>query len=34
MYIMLNRISNTVAYTILFIATAHQRDDLNYTSRC
>ena len=30
---MLNRISKTVAYTTLFVATAHQRDDLDYTSR-
>lgn len=28
MYIMLNRISETVAYTTLFAATAQQRDDL------
>lgn len=33
MYIMLNRMSETVAYTTLFVATALQRDDLNYTSR-
>ncbi len=28
MYIMLNRISETVAYTILFVATAQQREYL------
>ncbi len=28
MYIMLNRISETVAYTTLFVATAQQREDL------
>ncbi|MCU4310126.1 hypothetical protein KTH02_14895, partial [Acinetobacter radioresistens] len=29
MYIMLNRISETVAYTILFVATAQQREYLH-----
>ena len=34
MYIMLNMVSETVAYAILFAATAQQRDDLDYTLRC
>lgn len=34
MYIMLNRISKTVAYTTLFVATAQQREYHDHNSRC